>query len=333
MRTSNSIPILLITGFLGSGKTTLLNGLLSNTKGLKIGVIVNDFGDINIDSLLVASQTDQQLELSNGCICCSVDDDDLDDAISKLAHRGSMMDYIIIEASGLAEPRDLATMLRVMKNEYAHFDGLVNVVDGQNFAKNNQTHPGAIDTLSFADIILISKVDLISKDELAEIEQGIRMVNKNARIMHAADGDVDSRLLMEDVKSSEASSQLSLGDDHSHSHLHEEFSSVSFSTNKPLDPQAFEEWSKNLDPNIFRAKGFCYFGVKGVEQKYIFHSVSGRSKLKLDEWAPDEAPQTNLVVIGRDLDEKAVTEQLESLVDTKPDNVNQDTLMDVFKYR
>ena len=103
-----SIPILVLTGFLGSGKTTLLNHLLANNRGLRVGVLINDFGEINIDSMLVSAQTDTALELSNGCICCQIDGEDVDDAIAQLAQRGSQLDYIIIEASGVADPAELA---------------------------------------------------------------------------------------------------------------------------------------------------------------------------------------------------------------------------------
>src|SRR3989337_2768332 len=100
------IPILALTGFLGAGTTSLLNYIRTENKGLKMGVIVNDFGAINIDSMLVARQTDSQLELSNGCIYCAAEDSGLDDAIGQLAHSGSLLDYIVIEASGLAEPSE-----------------------------------------------------------------------------------------------------------------------------------------------------------------------------------------------------------------------------------
>ncbi len=138
-----SIPILVLTGFLGSGKTTLLNHLLANNQGLRIGVLINDFGEINIDSMLVSVQTDTALELSNGCICCQVDDEMVDDAIAQLAQRGSQLDYIVIEASGVADPAELATMIRLKKSEYSHFDTLVTIVDGLNFEKNNQAQPKA----------------------------------------------------------------------------------------------------------------------------------------------------------------------------------------------
>src|ERR1700760_1979792 len=112
MTDAKKIPITAITGFLGSGKTTLLNHILEHNHGLKIGVVVNDYGDINIDSQLVADQTDTMLELTNGCMCCSMDSLELDEAIGQFAYPSSPIDYIVIEASGLAEPADLATTLR-----------------------------------------------------------------------------------------------------------------------------------------------------------------------------------------------------------------------------
>ena len=173
----NSIPILLLTGFLGAGKTSLLNHLLGNDEGLKIGVIINDFGEVNIDSMLVTAQTDTALELSNGCICCSLEGENLDDAIGQLAHQGSRLDYIVVEASGLAEPKELATMLRLLKNNYAHFDALVSVVDADNFEKNNQTNENAVSDLAVSDIVIVNKVDLVDAAKLADIRKAIRLAN------------------------------------------------------------------------------------------------------------------------------------------------------------
>ena len=122
---------------MGAGKTSLLNHLLKNDQRLKLGAIINDFGEVNIDSMLVSSQTDVALDLSNSCICCSLEGENLDDAIDQFAHPGSRLDYIVVEASGLAESRELATMLRLMKDNYANFDALVAIVDGTNFKMNN----------------------------------------------------------------------------------------------------------------------------------------------------------------------------------------------------
>ena len=334
MRREDSIPILLLTGFLGAGKTSLLNNLLSNDQGLKIGVIINDFGEINIDSMLVETQTDTALELSNGCICCSVEGENLDNAIGQLAHRGSRLDYIIIEASGLAEPRELATMLRVLKNDYARFDALVSIIDGLNFEKNNRANENALKDLEIADIIIINKVDLIDEKKLKDIQKAIRLVAPKTRLLSATRGKVDFRLLL-DLKE-KPSSQLNLNtahQEHDHPHLHDEFQKVSLSTKKPLDPQVFEAWAENLDPSIFRAKGILFFGTKGVEQKFIFQAVGQRSEMKLDEWAFNQNPQTDLIVIGTNLDEKKIEKDLNNLIDKKPDNISAETLMDIFKYK
>lgn len=330
----NSIPILLLTGFLGAGKTSLLNHLLANELGLKIGVIINDFGDINVDSMLVSAQTDTALELSNGCICCSLEGESLDDAVGQLAHAGSRLEYIIIEASGLAEPRELATMLRLMKNNYAHFDALLNVVDAANFKKNNDLNENALADLAAADIILINKADLVSKTELANIKKAVRLANASARLAEAVRGQIDFRLLL-DIEE-RPSSQLNLGTaeaQHDHDHLHDQFLSCSLSTEQPLDPVKFEAWAANLNPDIFRAKGIIFFGMKGMGQKFIFQAVGRRWELKLDEWTMDQTPKTELVIIGRNFKKEDLKVELHQLVDDDSENVSAETLMDILKYK
>ena len=270
-----STPILILTGFLGTGKTSLLNHLLANNQGLKIGVLINDFGDINIDAMLVSAQTDTALELSNGCICCQVDDETVDDAISQLANRDRRLDYIIIEASGVADPRDLATTIRLKKSDYSHFDTLVTVVDSLNFEKNNQASPRALDNLAIADLVIVNKTDLVDPAKLKLVLKGVGLAAPKARILPAVHGRVDWRLLLDlDTKPSD---QLKLApaeaDDHDHDHHHPNFQSVSFTTDRPFDPTKFEVWAGALKPNIFRAKGIIFFGLKGAEQKFIFQAV------------------------------------------------------------
>ena len=190
------IPIMAIVGFLGSGKTTLLNHILKENQGLKIGVIVNDFGDINIDAMLVARQTDQELELSNGCICCTLEGSSLDDAIGQLAHNGSTVDYIVIEASGLAEPRELLRLLVNAKNNYARFDSMIAVVDASNVLDTKEKHPGFMDQLSLADIIVLNKIDLVDKKKLKEIDGYLSFINEKAHVLKTEKGIIDTRLLL-----------------------------------------------------------------------------------------------------------------------------------------
>ena len=261
-----------VVGFLGSGKTSLLNHILSENQGLNVGVIVNDFGDINIDAMLVARQTDQELELSNGCICCTLEGNSLDDAIGQLAHAGSTIDYIIIEASGLAEPRELLRLLVNSKNPYARFDSLLSVIDAANILDTEQKHPGLIEQLTLADILILNKIDLIDKNVHKKIKDYIRFINSDSRIILADHGKVDTRLLLdpESTRSVDAL-QLSLSGSEDHSdHIHASYQTVSLKTDLPLDPKKWEEWLKSIPPDIYRIKGFLYFGMKGLEQKYLF---------------------------------------------------------------
>ncbi|OZE22822.1 cobalamin biosynthesis protein, partial [Rhodococcus sp. 05-2254-6] len=135
------IPVVIVAGFLGAGKTTLLNHLLRNDSGIRIGVVVNDFGAINIDSMLVAGQVDSMVSLGNGCICCAVDISDMDAMFDALAHRRSAIDVIVVEASGLAEPRNLIRMVRGSENEFIVYGGLVGVVDAVEFPQTRVRHP------------------------------------------------------------------------------------------------------------------------------------------------------------------------------------------------
>ena len=335
MPRTDSIPILLLVGFLGAGKTSLLNHLLRNSQGLKIGVIVNDFGAVNIDSMLVSAQTDTALELSNGCICCSLEGESLDDAIGQLAHPGSRLDYIVIEASGLAEPRELATMLRLQKNNYAHFDSLATIVDAANFEKNNQAAENILGDLAITDLIIVNKVDLVDAKKLADIKKAIRLAAPDGRILESSHGRVDCRLLLESEGG--ATDQLKLSgrpeEEHAHRHLHENFQTADLSTDKPLDPERFEAWAAELPASIFRAKGVVYFGAKGVNQKFIFQAVGRRWEMKLDEWAFGQAPRTDLVVIGVDFDAEKMAEELKTLIDKRPDDVSAKTIIDIFKYK
>lgn len=313
------IPILAVTGFLGSGKTTLVNHLLREPHGLKIGVVVNDFGSINIDSELVAGKTDKKLELSNGCICCSLETLDLQEAIAQFAYVGSDIDLIVIEASGLAEPRDLALTLRDMKGIGVRLDAIVTVIDAEHVIQNAKEHTNAADQLEFTDFIIINKTDLIDEARISEIKQLIDMTNPRARVFETVKAQVDVRLLTDPDRIWDAA-EKHVHDEHDHhEHLHEKFEHLSIELIKPLHPMKFQEFVNSKIPkNVYRAKGFINLGSKGHNRKYIFQLVGTRSELYWDNWRKDEQPSTRLVFIGSDFDQKQLEADLRACIDSNP---------------
>ncbi|MBI2797847.1 GTP-binding protein [Candidatus Saccharibacteria bacterium] len=316
------IPITVLTGFLGAGKTTLLNYILQHNQGMNIGVVVNDFGDINIDSELIKSKTDKRLELTSGCICCSLQTLDLQDAIEQFTYANSGIDYIIIEASGLAEPRDLAMTLRHTLGQRVRLDSIVAVLDAENLEDKAKEHNIARDQILFSDFVIINKIDLVKPAKVKEIRQLVEMFNPKARIVETTKGEVDVRLLLDQdlYKTKEIKHPNEGGHEHDHSdHIHHKYSHFSFTSDKPLHPMKFQEFiNRKLPTQVYRAKGFVDFGSKGHQRKYIFQLVGVRPELVWENWLKTEQPKTRLVFIGQDVNEKKIRADLEACIDPEP---------------
>ncbi len=326
----NKIPITVLQGFLGSGKTTMLNYILTHNEGMNIGVVVNDFGDINIDSKLIKSQSDKQLELTSGCICCSLKTLDLQEAIDQFVFKGSNIDYIIIEASGLAEPRDLALTLRTTLGQKVRLDGIVTVIDAENIEKNAVEHDIARDQILFCDFVVINKIDLVKPDKIQDIRQMITSFNPRVRVLESTKGQIDIRLLLDqDLYKSRAlpSSDASIDDHDNHhddhpvdhsDHLHEKYTSYSWTSPEPLHPMKFQDFvNRKLPTNVYRAKGIIDFGLKGHSRKYIFQLVGVRPELVWENW--DQKPLTEIVFIGQDIDKSLIKKELVACIDDTPD--------------
>lgn len=176
------LPVTIITGFLGSGKTTLLNHILAMQKGLRIAVLVNEIGEIGIDGELIVSAGDDILELSNGCICCSINND-LMDAVFKILHRECPVDYVIVETTGLADP--LPVVLAFLRSEFREIirvDSVIAIADAENFSLDLFDTTVAQHQLRFTDIVLLNKCDLVDVERLEDVEAKIRYINDHARI-------------------------------------------------------------------------------------------------------------------------------------------------------
>lgn len=191
------MPVTIITGFLGSGKTTLLNHILSNRQDLKVAILVNEFGDINIDSQLLVSMDEDMLELSNGCICCTINDG-LVDAVYNVLERDDPVDYMVIETTGVADPLPIIlTFLGTELRDLTRLDSIVTVVDSETFTPDHFDSEAAFKQIAYADVTLLNKTDLADPDQIQNLEAYISTVKEGARILHSQHGQVPLPLILD----------------------------------------------------------------------------------------------------------------------------------------
>src|SRR6476469_1437340 len=188
---SQKIPVTVLTGYLGAGKTTLLNRILSEPHGKKYAVIVNEFGEIGIDNELVVGADEEVFEMNNGCICCTVRGD-LIRILDGLMKRKGKFDAIIVETTGLADPAPVAQTFFVDQDvgDATKLDAVVTVTDAKWLRERLMDAPEAKNQIAFADVIILNKTDLVSAEELAEVEAQIRKINPYAKLHKAERCDV-----------------------------------------------------------------------------------------------------------------------------------------------
>ncbi len=331
------IPVTVLTGYLGAGKTTLLNRILSEPHGKKYAVIVNEFGEENIDGALIVGADEEIFEMNNGCICCTVRGD-LIRVISGLMKRAASFDGILIETTGLADPAPVAQTFFADEEiaAKAKLDSIVAVVDAKHLPLRLKDSQEAEEQIAFADVIVLNKTDLVSAEELAHIESLIRGINRGAKIIRATrcDAPLDQILGLgsfdlaeilkrepDFLKEEEPAHDHACGCGCGHSHhdhhpkpspKHDStISSVSLTSAKPLDPAKFEAWIGELRANkgqdLLRYKGIL--DLAGSPTRLVIQGVHMMMDgTNLAPWKEGEKRSSRLVFIGRTLDEQTLRE-------------------------
>ncbi|MGB6997128.1 MAG: GTP-binding protein, partial [Pseudolabrys sp.] len=340
---SAKIPVTVLTGYLGAGKTTLLNRILSEPHGKKFAVIVNEFGEIGIDNELVVNADEEVFEMNNGCICCTVRGD-LVRIIDGLMRRKGKFDAIIVETTGLADPAPVAQTFFMDEAVGAktRLDAVVTVADAKWLSDRLKDAPEAKNQIAFADVILLNKTDLVTPEELRELEARIRGLNPYARLHRTERAKIDiSEVLGRNAFDLDRILTIEpdflQGEDHDHDHHHdhgdhahgahhhhhgnglkhyhdEDMQSVALRTDKALNPDKFFPWIQDLvakdGPSILRCKGILSF--KDDPERFVFQGVH----MILDgdhqrPWRPEEVRDSRIVFIGRNLPEDKIRQGFE----------------------
>ena len=339
------IPLTLLTGFLGAGKTTLLNEVLADASAGRVAVIVNEFGEAGLDHDLMEQSSEEVILMQSGCLCCSIRGD-LSNTISSLVGRKNRkeieFDRLLIETTGLADPGPITQTLLVdaILARTTVLDGIVTVADAANGPKTLDAQFEAVSQVAMADLIIVSKTDLITAAEAESFQSRLRTLNPSAKLIESHKGRGTSNHLwnlnalkpkstkpdvvkwtlgeapkldpLENISGFAPAQKLSLPTSNHDNRI----GSASIVLDSPIKDTTFDLWLDTLiamrGKDILRVKGVVF--IEGVEKPFVFHGVQDifDPPVLLEDW-PKTDTQSRIVIIGRDLSDSQLQSTLDML--------------------
>ncbi|WP_442587883.1 CobW family GTP-binding protein [Pedobacter sp. AW31-3R] len=319
--------VTLLTGFLGAGKTTILNAIISKKKDTRFAIIENEIGEESIDAGLIVKGEDDIMELNNGCLCCSLNDN-LYDLLNSLWDRRADWDHLIIEATGIADPANIAHPFLTNDNVKRGFQlkRVICVVDAEQVEDQLKDRTEAIQQIAFSDVILLNKVEKVSDTYITELQGILKTINPFAETMVATKEDFQVKKMFDRERfanfysnprpmhtpkgvfslSNENSGQGPiLASDASHNrHTHSDIETILLKYKESMDIQELEHRMMVFliaqSSNVYRMKGIIY--SHEFESRIILQTVGKSLAISLGEmWLPDEVRETKIVVIGKKL--------------------------------
>ena len=307
-----TVPLTILTGFLGAGKTTLLNRILTGNHGLRVGVLVNDFGSINIDAELVVGVDNNMISLANGCVCCQIRDD-LIESVEALLARPEGIEYILLEASGVADPGGIfATFSDASLRDRIRLDSVICVVDADQVFAHPEYPPLMelkLHQVGFADMLILNKVDLAGPEQVAKVRAWLGQYFNRLRIFETNYCQVPYEILLGVGRFDPVRAGLNVhsvgqhctgkschneNQGHDHSKV---FSTWSYETDQPLALEALRETLRKLPGSVYRAKGVIY-SSEAPQRRAVLQVVGRRVDISIqEEWGHRER-RTRIVAIG-----------------------------------